>query len=81
MPLVSLGSIHLCPQAARALLAGGADPNTREFQKLTPLHMAAAKGALPIVELLLSSGAVPQRSHLLPALLGGTGRKKRLSCS
>ncbi len=41
------------------LEAGGADPNTKDEYGSTPLHWAALKGHLDVVELLLKHGADP----------------------
>ncbi len=46
-------------EAARMLLAGGADPNARTGTGDTPLHMAVWHGHRAIVELLLANGADP----------------------
>ncbi|XP_054985692.1 ankyrin repeat and LEM domain-containing protein 1 isoform X2 [Sorex araneus] len=43
-----------------ALLRRGGDPNARSDEALTPLHVAAAWGCRPGLELLLSWGADPQ---------------------
>ena len=60
-------------QAVRALLASGADASAREFQKLTPLHMAAAKasatGSQQLIELLLEKGGAVQ----YPCVLASAG--------
>ena len=42
---------------ARNLVAAGADPNWRGWDKNTPLMWAASRGDYEIVELLLSKGA------------------------
>lgn len=49
---------HRHSDAVRVLLASGADPNARESgDNVTPLHLAAANGALDSVRLLLDAGA------------------------
>jgi len=46
------------PEAVRVLLEHGADPNARDLgDNATPLHFAAANGALDSVRLLLDAGA------------------------
>lgn len=46
------------PEAVRLLLEHGADPNARDLgDNATPLHFAAANGALDNVRLLLDAGA------------------------
>jgi uncharacterized protein len=43
--------------AVRALLKGGADPNTAQGDGLTALHVAAEKGSLELARVLISAGA------------------------
>lgn len=45
--------------AARVLLEGGADPNTRNRYGVTPLALAALNGNAPLVSVLLDAGADP----------------------
>lgn len=43
----------------RRLLAGGADPNTRDLHQRTPLHVAAHRGHWDAAQALLGGGADP----------------------
>ena len=47
------------PDAARTLIAAGADVNARQQGGVTPLQEAAANGALDLVRVLLDRGADP----------------------
>jgi len=44
-------------EAVRRLLDGGADPNSRDCDGWTALHMAAGRGETEVVRLLLAYGA------------------------
>jgi glutaminase len=44
----------------RALLAGGVEPGTADYDGRTALHLAAAEGQLEVVQHLLASGTDPQ---------------------
>lgn len=46
-------------EAARLLLAAGADPDARQHGGYTALHSAAQHGSIPLVDLLLDAGADP----------------------
>jgi len=48
---------HLALEIARKLIAAGADVNVTQHGGWTPLHAAAVHGNLPLVRLLLDSGA------------------------
>ena len=48
--------------AIRLLLDGGADPNSTDEDKDTPLHYACSSGNEEIIRLLLSKGADPTAS-------------------
>ena len=52
-------------QAARLLVAGGADVNVRaeNANRVAPLHSAAAGGHTAIAELLLDAGAAPDETQ------------------
>ncbi len=50
-------------EAARLLVAAGADVNARQQGGWTPLHAAAAGGDLAIAQLLLDHGADPRRPN------------------
>ena len=50
-------------RVARALIAGGADPNAANEYGSTPLHTAVRHGNLPAVELLLEHGADPNAKN------------------
>ena len=53
--------MHLAPWPARlVLLAKKADPNLANRREFTPLHLAAGKGAKPVVEMLVAAGANPR---------------------
>lgn len=41
----------------RLFLENGADPNAADYDMRTPLHIACAEGIVPIVKMLLISGA------------------------
>ena len=44
-------------EAAKLLIAAGADVNTRNKQGITPLHAAAAFASLEVVRILIAAGA------------------------
>jgi glutaminase len=44
----------------RALIAGGVEPGTADYDGRTPLHLAAAEGQLEVVRYLLTAGAEPR---------------------
>lgn len=50
---------------AATLLARGANPNreSRNFQRVAPIHSAAAAGSVPIVRILLDAGANPRKEQ------------------
>ena len=54
--------------SVRRELGKGADPNHKNADHLTPLHLAVGRGHFDIVQLLLKSGADPNRRQ------DGTGR-------
>lgn len=41
----------------RRLLSNGVDPNTKDYDKRTPLHVAASQGQYSMAKLLLGAGA------------------------
>jgi len=57
----SQGTTPLCfartSDAARALIAEGADPKVRSDYGVTPLHFAAGRGDWEVVEVLIAAGA------------------------
>lgn len=52
-------------EVVELLLARGANPNTesRNFQRVAPIHSAAASGSTPIVRRLLDAGANPRKEQ------------------
>lgn len=48
---------HVFPTQVQALLAAGVDPNSKDYDGRTPLHLAAVEGRQPVVSLLLSHNA------------------------
>jgi ankyrin repeat protein len=53
-----------CTEAVYALVVAGADPNQPSHPEQTPpLHVAARRGARPVVELLLGAGADVNRTN------------------
>ena len=59
-PLFVVAGNHRQPTSARDLLAAGADPNTRNFAGMTPLHAAVgshSKLSADMVEALVDGGA------------------------
>lgn len=52
-------------EIAELLLSRGASPNTesRNFQRVAPIHAAAAAGSYPILKLLLDAGANPRKEQ------------------
>jgi ankyrin repeat protein len=60
-PLSAALDFHHLPTAemtAASLLANGADPRAPEPLKRSPLHIAAARGSLELVEMLIRKGAL-----------------------
>ena len=53
-------------EVAELLIQRGADPTQAAGDGSTPLHLAAAQGALPMVEMLLSQAAVMSCPHCVP---------------
>ncbi|RMX38967.1 hypothetical protein pdam_00008176 [Pocillopora damicornis] len=53
-----VAAIKGCVETVRKLLAGGANPNTKDHAGWTPLHEACNHGYLTITELLLEHGAM-----------------------
>ncbi|XP_059307226.1 potassium channel SKOR-like isoform X2 [Lycium ferocissimum] len=41
----------------RRLLSNGVDPNTKDYDQRTPLHLASSQGQYPMAKLLLGAGA------------------------
>ncbi|KAF8496224.1 hypothetical protein F5888DRAFT_1946627, partial [Russula emetica] len=48
---------HDDPRVARLLIERGADPNTRDWNGVTPLHRASQSGRIEVVRLLIEHGA------------------------
>ena len=52
------GDYYYYREHVMELIKAGADPNVQDFYGYTPLHLAAEKGRLHVVEALIKSGAV-----------------------
>jgi ankyrin repeat protein len=68
------------PDYARRLFARGLDPNRANWLGITMLHRAAARGAIPMAEVLLESGAAidPVETHWSSTPLGWAAREGKL---
>jgi len=61
---LELDDLATAEMTAATLLSNGANPNSREPDGLTPLHVAAHRGSHELVEILLRKGASPDvRAH------------------
>ena len=68
MPALSLAVKEGDLVRAKALIDEGADVNVADFDCMTPLHHAASQDSVPLINLLLASGADPCRLdvHMRP---------------
>ena len=67
--------------SAEWALLGGADPNARDGQRMTPLHFAAAKGHLNLFRHLLENGAdiaATTRAGLTPLDLAAQNKRQNI---
>lgn len=78
LPLLALAARNGTTAVARALLDRGADVDcvVKSYEKWTPLHYAAQRGAYDLVELLLSYGADPAKPDKRGTVAVGYGDSK-----
>lgn len=58
LPLIH-ASIVGCVECAEILISAGADPNSQDWDGLSPLHYAAGEGQMGVAQLLIQHGADP----------------------